>query len=49
MTKDLTITMLLDIIARLVWEFRGKAEDAGEQEAINHAADAYKELRGEDL
>lgn len=49
MTKDLTITMLLGIIARLVLEFRGKAADAGEEDAISLAVDAYKELKGEDL
>ncbi len=46
MTKDLTINMLLDIIARLVFEFRGKASDGGEEEAISDAVNAYKELTG---
>ena len=46
LVKDLTISMLLDVIARLVFEFRGKANDAGEHEAVNNAIKAFKELTG---
>jgi hypothetical protein len=46
LVKDLTISMLLDVIARLVFEFRGKASDAGEHEAVNNAIKAFKELTG---
>ncbi len=46
MTMEEMMDRLLDTIQELIWEFSGKAEDDGEQSAIQNAKALFKELTG---
>lgn len=46
MTMDEMVDRLLDTIQELIREFSGKAEDDGEQSAIQNARALFKELTG---